>query len=162
MPARLLNEILPHGKNRCRLQLMFFVWLLLFHIYGRYITTASCCFLRMQPVSDSIIYEVLFQNPVQSPMTVSFSVDYRFWLCNTHAVVWIRPHGKPLILTPETASTEVSWVLGGWSLFALCACRSRILPTPFHLISGFLSFHQTCWYLSFLLKSQPVYFHLHY
>lgn len=118
--------------------------------------------LRMQPVSDSIIYEVLFQNPVQSPMTVSFSVDYRFWLCNTHAVVWIRPHGKPLILTPETASTEVSWVLGGWSLFALCACRSRILPTPFHLISGFLSFHQTCWYLSFLLKSQPVYFHLHY
>ena len=88
MPTKLSNGVVPHGKNRCRLQLLFLCLIvtdlhspvvvliysadaipLLFHVGP----------LQMQSVSDSIVYGFLFQNPVQSPI-LSISHSTEFWI----------------------------------------------------------------------------------
>ena len=68
---------MPHGKNRCRLQLLFLCLIVtdlhspvvvLIYSVDAIPSQILVGLLQMQSVPDSIIYGFLFQNPVQSPM----------------------------------------------------------------------------------------------
>ena len=77
VPAKLLDGVVPHGKNRCRLQLLFLCLIVtdphspvvvLIYSVDAIPLWLTVGLLQMQSVPDSIIYGFLFQNPVQSPM----------------------------------------------------------------------------------------------
>ena len=79
---------MPHGKNRCRLQLLFFclivtdlqsaVTVLFFSVDALPLQLSVGLWL-MESVPDSIVYGFLFQNPVQSPMpAIRHSTE--FWM----------------------------------------------------------------------------------
>ena len=88
VPAKLLDGVMPHGKNRCRLQLLFFclivtdlhstVMVLICSVDASPLQSPVGLWL-MQSISDSIVYGFLFQNPVQSPM-FSISHSTEFWM----------------------------------------------------------------------------------
>lgn len=89
VPAKLLDGVVPHGKNRCRLQLLFLCLIVtdlhlpvvvLIYSVDAIPSQVLVGLLQMQSVPDSIIYGFLFQNPVQSPMPfISHSTE--FWIC---------------------------------------------------------------------------------
>ena len=89
---------MPHGKNRCRLQLLFLCLIVtdlhspvVVLIYSVHAIPSQVLvgLLQMQSVTGSIIYGFLFQNPVQSPMH-SISHSTEFWICFLrHSVVSI-------------------------------------------------------------------------
>lgn len=88
VPAKLLDGVMPHGKNRCQLQLLFFC-LIVTDLHSPVVVLIYSVdaipllfpvgLLQMQSVSDSIVYGFLFQNPVQSPMP-SISHSTEFWI----------------------------------------------------------------------------------
>lgn len=87
MPAKLLNGVMPHGKKRCRLQLLFLCLIVtdlhspvvvLIYSVDAIPSQVLVGLLQMQSVPNSIIYGFLFQNPVQSPMH-SISHSTEFW-----------------------------------------------------------------------------------
>ena len=83
VPVKLLHRTMPHGENRCRLQLLF-LCLIVTDLHSpvfALIYSADAIPLRfivglllMQSISDSIIYGSLFQNPVQSFVNVAMFV----------------------------------------------------------------------------------------
>lgn len=88
VPAMLLNGVMPHGYNRCRLQLLFFCLIVtdlhspvvvLIYSVDAIPLRLTVGLLQMQSISDSIVYGVLLQNPVQSPIP-SISCSTEFWI----------------------------------------------------------------------------------
>ena len=78
---------MPHGKNRCRLQLLFLCLIVtdlhspvvvLIYSVDAIPSQVLVGLLQMQSVPDSIIYGFLFQNPVQSLMP-PISNSTEFW-----------------------------------------------------------------------------------
>ena len=79
---------MPHGKNRCQLQLLF-LCLIVTDLYSPVVVLIYSVdalprlfpvgLLQMQSLSDSIVYGFLFQNPVQSPMP-SINHSTEFWI----------------------------------------------------------------------------------
>ena len=84
----LLNGVMPHGYNRCRLQLLFFCLIVtdlhspvvvLIYSVDAIPLRFPVSLLLMQSISDSIVYGFLLQNPVQSPIP-SISCSTEFWI----------------------------------------------------------------------------------
>ena len=149
MPAKLLNGVMPHGKNRCQLQLLFFCLIVtdlhspvVVLIYS--VDAIPLRFpvgpLQMQPVLDSIIYGFLFQNPVQSPMP-SISHSTEFWIMLLVFLFPMLPMVPVLIpgaWYPSTVFADYKLSLSsGWCKSPLESCRLSQSVTA--------SFSMDCW-----------------
>ena len=88
MPAKLLDGVMPHGKCRCRLQLLFFclivtdlrstVVVLIYSVDATPLQPSVGLCADVVHFTLHLIYGFLFQNPVQSPMP-SISHSAEFW-----------------------------------------------------------------------------------
>ena len=97
---------MPHGKNRCRLQLLF-LSLIVTDLHSPVVVLIFSVdaipllfpvgLLQMQSLSDSIVYGFLFQNPVQSPMP-SISHSTEFWIMLLVFLLLMLPMVPVLIL----------------------------------------------------------------
>ena len=78
VPAKLLDGVVPHGKNRCRLQLLFFclivtdlpstVMVLIYSVDATPLQPSVRLCADVVHFTLHLIYGFLFQNPAQSPI----------------------------------------------------------------------------------------------